>query len=74
MLCSNNQESLIEALKEEDIIQLKNNTLPKGVISFEDLSNRYDQTRKGNILASPKNFDLDIALNKIFKVGIKNFI
>lgn len=56
ILCSNSQELLIEAFTKEDIVQLKNNTLPKVVIAFKDLFNRHDQTRKGKFLASHKNF------------------
>lgn len=73
MLCSNSQELLIKALKGEDIVQFKNNTLPKGVITFEDLFKKYDQLKKGKILASPKNFkELKITPNKVLKVVIKN--
>jgi len=52
----NNQESPIEVFREEDILQLKNNTLPKGIIVFEDLFNKRDQLRIGKILNSLKNF------------------
>lgn len=45
LLYSNDQESLLKYFREEDVIQLKNNSMPKYVISFERLFDREDHIK-----------------------------
>lgn len=73
LLCLNNQESLVEAFREEYELQLRNNTFPKCVIAFKNLFNKDNQMRREKIVSPSKTFqELEIAPNKVLKVGISN--